>query len=64
MKLPIQVQPVTRKVSTAKILDSMLVQPLSPPCATKGKMCGAFGVECCSGLWCQFSEFSPFGRCE
>ncbi len=27
MKLPIQAQPVTRKVSTAKILDSMLVQP-------------------------------------
>jgi hypothetical protein len=64
MKLPIQSQPVTRKVSTAKILDSMLVQPLSLPCATKGEMCGGFaGVRCCSGLPCRFLPGADYGYC-
>jgi hypothetical protein len=64
MKIPIQARPIVRKVSTAKILASMLVQSLSTSCSKKGEMCGGFGAECCSGLSCRFSGFSPFGRCE
>lgn len=64
MKLPIQAQPITRKVNTAKILDSMLVHPLSLPCANKGEMCGGFaGVRCCSGLPCKFLPGADYGYC-
>jgi hypothetical protein len=64
MKLPIQAQPATRKVSTARILDSMLVQPLSLPCSKKGEMCGGFaGTKCCSGGKCQFLPGTDYGYC-
>jgi hypothetical protein len=65
MKLPIQTQPVTRKVSIAKILDSMLVQPLSLSCSQKGEMCGGFaGTKCCSGGKCQFLPGADYGYCD
>jgi hypothetical protein len=63
MKLPIQAQPVTRKVSTATILDSMLVQPLSLSCSKKGEMCGGFaGTKCCSGD-CKYLPGADYGHC-
>jgi hypothetical protein len=65
MKLPIQAQPVTRKVSTATILDSMLVQPLSLLCSKKGEICGGFaGPQCCSGGKCQFLPGGDYGYCD
>lgn len=65
MKLPIQAQPVTRKVSTAKILDSMLVEPLSLRCATEGEVCGGFSDgSCCSGLKCAISPGADYGYCK
>jgi hypothetical protein len=65
MKLPIQAQPILRNVSTAKILDSMLVQPLSLPCSKKGKICGGFaGAKCCSGAKCRFLPGADYGYCD
>ncbi|MBG1242114.1 hypothetical protein [Nostoc sp. NZL] len=65
MKLPIQAQPVTRKIGTTRILHSILVQTLSlDPCSPSGKMCGGFvGVKCCPGGECKFSPGSDFGYC-
>jgi hypothetical protein len=65
MKLPVQAQPVVRKVSIAKILNSMLVQSLFLPCAKKGEMCGGFaGTKCCSGGKCQFLPGADYGYCD
>lgn len=66
MKLPVQAQPVTREVGTAKISPSMLVQTLSldSSCSPAGKMCGGFvGVKCCPGGECKFLPGSDFGHC-
>jgi hypothetical protein len=51
MKLPIQAKPVLKKVSTAKLLDSMLVQPLYRSCSEMGDLC-LNDSSCCNGLKC------------
>lgn len=51
MKLPIQAQPIARKVSAAKILESMLVQSLYRLCSERGEICSS-DSSCCNGLEC------------
>jgi hypothetical protein len=64
MKLPIQAQPVTRKVSTAKIFGSMLLQPLSLLCSKEGGMCGGISDgSCCPGLDCAIKPGASYGHC-